>query len=337
MGFSRGLIAGLFACLLATPLWDATSAKAAEDAGAQPQRVESDAASAPVAGQIDLRSGAEHDQAQPRLIAPDTLTIQQSSPFLLSAPKAVPPFPIQLNQYVRRYLADFMHAPDSLQDSFDRSRPYMAQMNKVLRSYGVPDDMVYLAFAESAFSGDQEKGIWQLSASTARRFGLHVDYYVDERRDPVLSTQAAAEYLASLHDVAGSDWRMAIVAWNNGDHAIDRYWSLRDSSFERLMRRLPHRTRALFGRFMAVAYIAHHDANYGLSLINFDAPPAFREIRVKGGVALRTLAAEYGTSIDKLRQMNPSLLGNWIPPWAPAYSVRVPLDTHASASDHSVY
>ena len=334
MGLTKELIAGMFVCLAAAPLWQVNSAKAAQGDGSQAQHVNIDSAPEPLSLQADS-VGFAGANSQHRLLPPDALVIPQSNPFILSAPKTVPPFPIALNAYVRHYLADFMNAPDSLQDSFDRSRPYLAQMVKVLRSYGVPEDMVYLAFAESAFSGGQERGIWQLNADTARRFGLHVDYWVDERRDPVLSTQAAAEYLATLHDAAGSDWRIAVVAWNNGDHAIDRYWSYRGSNFDRLMKRLPHRTRALFGRFMAVAYIAHHAASYGLTFVNFDTAPAFRQIRVKGGVALRVLAAEYGTTIERLRSMNPALLGNFIPPWASAYNVRVPLDSQAA--NHPTY
>jgi membrane-bound lytic murein transglycosylase D len=202
-------------------------------------------------------------------------------------------------------------------------------MVRVLRSYGVPDDLVYLAFAESAFTG-QEKGIWQLSAETARRFGLHVDSWVDERRDPVMSTRAAAEYLATLHDAAGYDWRVAVVGWNNGDNAIDRYWSMRGGNFDRLINKLPRRTRALLGRFMAVAYIAHHAASYGLTLVSYDAAPAFREIRVQGGIALRVLAAEYGTTVDRIRELNPALERNFVPPWARAYPVRMPMTSHAS-------
>jgi membrane-bound lytic murein transglycosylase D len=254
----------------------------------------------------------------------------RNSPFVLSAPKAVPPFPILLNQNVRRYIDAFLNSPDGLQDSFDRSRPYLGEMVRVLRSYGVPDDLVYLAFAESAFTG-QEKGIWQFNAQTARRFGLHVDSWVDERRDPVMSTRAAAEYLATLHDAAGYDWRVAVVGWNNGDNAIDRYWSMRGGNFDRLINKLPRRTRALLGRFMAVAYIAHHAASYGLSLVSYDAAPAFRQIRVQGGVALRVLAAEYGTTVGRIRELNPALERNFVPPWAHSYPVRMPMMSHASA------
>lgn len=315
----RKLTAAIAISVAATALWLGRQAQAADNPNSQ-SVVIADAPD-PIAIQGDHVSldeaGASAATPAPR------------SPFVLSAPKAVPPFPILLNQTVRLYLNDFLRSPDGLQDSFDRSRPYLGDMVRVLRSYGVPDDLVYLAFAESAFTG-QEKGIWQLSAETARRFGLHVDSWVDERRDPVMSTRAAAEYLATLHDAAGYDWRVAVVGWNNGDNAIDRYWSMRGGNFDRLINKLPHRTRALLGRFMAVAYIANHAASYGLSLVSYDAAPAFRQIRVQGGVALRVLAAEYGTTVARIRELNPAFERNFVPPWARAYPVRMPMTSHAS-------
>jgi membrane-bound lytic murein transglycosylase D len=254
------------------------------------------------------------------------------SPYVMPLPEAVPPFPILLNQAVRRYVSDFMSSPDQLQDTFDRSHPYLPDMVKVLRSYGLPDDLVYLAFAESEFS-KRGKGPWQFNSDTAKRFGLKIDDYVDERRDPVMSTKAAAEYLATLHDEAGDDWPMTLVAWNNGDRAINRYWSLRGRNMERFGSRLPRRTRGLMGRFMAVAYIAHHADSYGITPIKLDEPPAFQMLAVRGGTPLSRVALDHGTTLERLRELNPALLRDVVPPNELSYSVRVPVessDTHPS-------
>ena len=170
-----------------------------------------------------------------------------ASPYVIPMPQPVAPFPILLNRYVRRYVSDYVNSPDHLQDTFDRSHPYLADMVRVLRSYGLPDDLVYLAFAESEFSR-RGKGPWQFNSSTARRFGLRIDNYVDERRDPVMSTKAAAEYLATLHDEAGDDWPMTLVAWNRGDRAIDRFWSLRGPNMEKFGNRLPRGLGKLIAR-----------------------------------------------------------------------------------------
>src|SRR5579863_916147 len=256
------------------------------------------------------------------------------SSYVLPLPQAVPPFPILLNRAVRRYVSDFMSSPDHLQDTFDRSHPYLPDMVKVLRSYGLPDDLVYLAFAESEFTR-QGKGPWQFNSDTAKRFGLRIDDYVDERRDPVMSTKAAAEYLATLHDEAGDDWPMTLVAWNNGDSAINRYWSLRGRNMEKIGSRLPRRTRGLMGRFMAVAYIAHHADSYGVTPIKLDEPPTFQMLSVRGGTPLSRVALDHGTTLAHLRELNPALLRDVVPPDERSYSVRIPVestDLHASAS-----
>lgn len=245
--------------------------------------------------------------------------------YVLPLPQPVPPFPILLNRSVQRYVSDFMNSPDHLQDTFDRNHPYFNDMVRVLRSYGLPDDLIYLAFAESEFS-KQGKGPWQFTSDTAKRFGLHIDDWVDERRDPVMSTKAAAEYLATLHDEAG-DWPMTLVAWNNGDRAIDRYWSLRGPKMEKFGYRLPRRTRGLLGRFMAVAYIAHHADSYGIIPIKLDGPPMYQMLPVRGGTPLSRVALNHGTTLQRLRELNPALLRDVVPPNESSYSVRVPVDT----------
>ena len=253
--------------------------------------------------------------------------------YVLPLPQPVPPFPILLNRSVRRYVSDFMSSPDHLQDTFDRSHAYLPDMVRILRSYGLPDDLVYLAFAESEFT-KRGKGPWQFNSDTARRFGLHIDDYVDERRDPVLSTKAAAEYLATLHDEAGDDWPMTVVAWNNGDRAIDRYWSLRGRNMEKFGSRLPRRTRGLLGRFMAVAYIAHHADSYGIVPIKLNEPPMYRMLPVRGGTPLNRVALNHGTTLERLHELNPALLRDVVPPYERSYSVRVPVDSadvHAQA------
>jgi membrane-bound lytic murein transglycosylase D len=253
-----------------------------------------------------------------------------ASPFILSQPKPIAPFPIQLNQQVRQYMSDILNSPDHLQDSFDRSHPYLPEMVRVLRSYGLPDDLVYLAFAESEFS-KHGKGPWQFNSSTARRFGLHIDHYVDERRDPVLSTKAAAEYLVNLHDAAGDDWPVTLVAWNNGDHSISRYWSLRGPNFERFGYQLPRHTQGLLGRFMAVAYIAHHAESYGITTVKLDVPPPYSTLKIRGGTPLKRVALDHGTTLQRLRDLNPALLRDIVPPNQTGYSIRIPLQTNASA------
>src|SRR5271168_321322 len=309
----------LMSCLLTASLIVAGTASgralADENDGSEPVVTDSQPSSLDSQGMFELETPAEAG-AQPI-----------TWPYVIAQPKPVAPFPILLNRYVRRYLSDFTNSPDRLQDTFDRSHPYLADMVRVLRSYGLPDDLVYLAFAESEFSR-RGKGPWQFNTNTARRFGLRIDNYVDERRDPLMSTKAAAEYLATLHDAAGDDWPMTLVAWNNGDSAIDRYWSLRGPNMERFGNRLPRRTRGLLGRFMAVAYIAHHADAYGVTMVKLDEPPAYEMLHVQGGTPLSRVALDHGTTLQHLHELNPALLRDVVPPNALTYDVRVPVENH---------
>ncbi len=255
--------------------------------------------------------------------APDSGATRRS-PFVVSQPKSVPPFPIILNQLVKEYVHDYEQRPESLEASFQRSRPFFLEMTQALRARGVPEDMLYLSFAESDFS-KRGKGPWQFNAGTARKYGLRIDHWVDERRDPILSTKAAAEYLSDLHDEAGYDWRVAVVGWNGGDLAIDRYWLLRGQNFNRFMDLLPGHTRALMGRFMAMAFIAHNSAVYGIGDPNPKVAPSYHEVPVRGGTMLSQVAGSYHTTVATLHDLNPAILRDRVPPNARTYKIRVPL------------
>ncbi len=250
--------------------------------------------------------------------------------FITAPPRRVEPFPILLNHIVQRYVDEYLNQPGTLEGSFKRSRPYLPQMVRVMRSYGVPEDLVYLAFAESEFSR-RGKGPWQFTKGTAKRYGLRVNHWVDERRDPILSTRAAAEYLADLHDAAGYDWRVAVVGWNRGDLAINRYWVMRGGSFNRYMARLPHDTQCLLARFMAVAFIAHNAAAYGIGNVNYDAAPSYSALSVRGGTKLTALAHKYGIQLRQLKELNPAILRDRVPPYAHTYSLRIPILRTAKA------
>jgi membrane-bound lytic murein transglycosylase D len=244
-------------------------------------------------------------------------------PFVRSTPLGVEPFPIVLNKSVQVYVDRYLSSPKGLEGSFKRSSPYMPEMVSLLRDRGLPPDLVYLTFAESEFSKDGA-GPWQLSRETARRFGLAVNNWVDERRDPVKSTRAAADYLSSLHEQTGDDWPMTLVAWNNGESGVNRYINQESSSYERLLAALPYRTRALLNRFMAVAFIAKSHRQFGFTTADPQGTAPYRTVGVPGGTPLKLVAAKTHTSLATLRGLNPGLLRGCTPPSAYSYPVRIP-------------
>lgn len=247
----------------------------------------------------------------------------QMLPFVRNSPETVPPFPLELNQAVQQYVDSYLDQPVGLERSFKRIKPYMTEMTSLLQHHGLPSDLVYLTFAESGFSASGA-GPWQLNRDTARRFGLLINRWVDERRDPIKSTRAAADYLEELHDQVGSDWRMTLVAWNNGEGGVDRYMALHDASYDHLITRLPRRTGSLLNRFMAVALIARQRRTSGQLVVANDPTPTYRILPVKGGTPLKTVATHEHTSLDTLLYLNPALVRHCAPPGDETYPIRIP-------------
>jgi membrane-bound lytic murein transglycosylase D len=248
--------------------------------------------------------------------------------FELGQPRKVPPFPLVLNAAVQSYVDSYLAHSEGLRLSYARSAPYLTQMTRVLGEYGVPSDLVYLAFAESSFS-KEGAGPWQLTKATARRFGLVVDQFLDERRDPLKSTRAAAEYLAQLHDQVG-DWRLTIVAWNTGEGMLSRFVQDRGEDFDRLLEHLPLRTRALLSRFMAVAFISKNAREYGIEEVVYSEPPQYVRISVPGGTPLSNIAAATHSEVFEIQHLNPAILTDRLPPGG--YDVAIPLSSKVDAA-----
>lgn len=247
--------------------------------------------------------------------------------FQLSQPRMVPPFPLVLSAAVRSYVDSYLAHSEGLKLSYARSAPYLTQMTEVLRQYGVPSDLVYLAFAESSFTKGGA-GPWQLTKVTARRFGLRVNDFVDERRDPLKSTRAAAEYLATLHDQVG-DWRLTVVAWNTGENLLQRFVRDRGDDFDRLLDHLPGRTRALLNRFMAVDFISKNAREYGLEQVVYSEPTPYVRISVPGGTPLEKVAVATHSEVYELKHLNPAILTDRVPPGG--YDVVIPLSSKVDA------
>jgi membrane-bound lytic murein transglycosylase D len=318
----RGKLSHITGLLLIVPLYGcAPSTGASSDPANQISvtSIREETAASP-AGAAELLSASEigtPSWSRPVASTPGSL------PFVRSRPKLVPPFPLVLNREVQAYIDSYLAQPRRLRQSFERSAPFMPEMLSLFEDDGLPPDLVYLAFAESAFSA-VGAGPWQLNKTTAQRYGLIINRWLDERRDPIKSTRAAAEYLAELHDQTGADWRMTLVAWNNGDSGVYRYLRLMTAPYECLMQQLPRRTRSLMNRFMAVALIARHAKKYGVDTVSWTQAPRYRMIAVDGGTSLRTIAVSNRTSIAVLRRLNPALLSDRTPPGPQSYPIRVP-------------
>ena len=250
-----------------------------------------------------------------------------SDPRVLNAPATEDLRP-QVNADVHRYIEFFTGAGRSTFERWlKRSGRYMSLFREVLRREGLPPDLVHLVFVESGFNVHAKSvsaavGPWQFLRSTGRLWGLTVNQWVDERRDPEKSTVAAARYLKHLYTIFG-DWPLALASYNAGEGTVLRaikkqgttnYWDLR----------LPKQTEEYVPQFMAVLAIAREPRKYGFDEVALDDPMDFDEIALKGTVDLRAVARLAECDYEMLRELNPAVRGSAAPARDGVTMLRVP-------------
>ena len=267
-----------------------------------------------VAPEIPLPKGDEPDDAmlaQPALDDDDPNTIQLES-----------------HPQVDKWLDYFTgRGRPTFERWLMRSGLYMDAMKKTLEKEGVPTDLVHLVFVESGFNPQARSyaaavGPWQFIRGTAKIFGLQVNSWVDERKDPEASTVAAARYLKHLYGLFNS-WPLALASYNAGEGAVidavkrqgtKDFWSLR----------LPQQTRDYVPKFMAVLAISRDPVRYGFDNVELSDPLAFDEVTIPGPVDLRALASACGTTTEEIKRLNPMFLRNAAPAKDDMVTLRVP-------------
>jgi membrane-bound lytic murein transglycosylase D len=244
--------------------------------------------------------------------------------------------PIILNEPVQRFVRLFEERQsDRMALYLKRSGRYEGMIREKLRERGMPEDLLYLSMIESGFnptarSKAQAVGLWQFIAETGRNYGLRIDSYVDERRDPEKSTDAALRYLGDLYDRFGS-WNLAAAAYNSGENRVGRIMREetgaergREEDFWRIRGRLPRETRDYVPLIVAAALIGKEPQKYGLEHVERYMPAPTETVAVPGGTDLEVVAKAVGASEDELRTLNPQLLRSMTPPGTSAYGVRIP-------------
>jgi membrane-bound lytic murein transglycosylase D len=212
-----------------------------------------------------------------------------------------------------------------------RSGQYLDMMKEILRRKDVPEDIVFLSLIESGFNPNaysvaRAVGPWQFIASTARRYGLEITWWKDERRDPVKSTAAAADYLKDLYDMFGS-WNLAMAAYNAGEGKIlkairrskaDNYWDLADT------RHIKRETKEYVPKFIAAGLIATNPKDFGFEDIEYHEPLSYDEVELDSPVDLSVAADCAGTDLEVIKKLNPELRRWCTPPDVPNYILRIP-------------
>jgi hypothetical protein len=232
---------------------------------------------------------------------------------------------------VRRMLEEFLDGPKRgvVERWFARSGRYLQMIREVLNRKGLPDELVFVAMVESGFnpvavSRAGAKGLWQFMAPTARRYGLRVDRWLDERFDPKKSTVAAAKYLRDLYAMFGS-WPLAHAAYNAGEGRVSRavqslgtkdVWTLAQAQA------LADETRDFVALIRAVSLIGQDPSRHGLSVI-LDDPVEYEVLETPPARSLKRIAALSGIPADELARLNPELRLGQTPPGR-RYPLKVP-------------
>jgi len=224
--------------------------------------------------------------------------------------------PLMLTDQVASYINYFSNrGRATLEHALQRSGRYREMIERTLKDEGVPQDLIYLAQAESGFhpyavSRAGARGIWQFMGSRARAYDLHRDSWVDDRQDPEKSTRAAARHLKDLYNQFG-DWYLAMAAYNSGpgtvQSAVKRtgyadFWEL----YKRNV--LPKETRNYVPIIVAVTIMAKNPGQYELQSIVPDHEIIYDTVKINYPVDLRLAAEAVDTTVDELQDLNPSLL-----------------------------
>jgi membrane-bound lytic murein transglycosylase D len=225
--------------------------------------------------------------------------------------------PLMLNDQVAMYI-NYFSSPKgrpTLEHGLARAGKYRDMISQTLKQAGVPQDLIYLAMAESGFqplavSRAGARGMWQFMAGRGSEYGLDRNWWVDERQDPAQSTKAAARHLKDLYEEFG-DWYLAMAAYNTGpgniQHAVEHtgyadFWEL----YKRGV--LPQETRNYVPIIVAVTIMAKNPAQYGLENVVPEKPEAMDQVSINYPVDLRLVAECSDTSATSLQELNPSLL-----------------------------
>ena len=239
--------------------------------------------------------------------------------------------PIMRTRKIDKHIQFFtFHIRDRFELWLSRLERHRPMVEQVFAEFNLPADLIFLSLVESGFntnavSRSKAVGPWQFIKSTAKTYGLRVDSWIDERRDPVKSTLAAAQYLRDLYHLFGS-WPLAMAAYNAGERRVGRalarahaddFWDLTDTKL------IKRETKEYVPRFLAATLIAKDPSRYGF-LISPQPPVEYEEAVLTRPIHLRVAAKAAGVTYEELKALNPELRKDLTPP-DPTYRLKVPV------------
>lgn len=208
---------------------------------------------------------------------------------------------------------------------------YFPMIEDIFDSYGLPAELKYVAVIESALNPNAVSrmgatGLWQFMFSTGRLYGLTINSVIDERRDPVKATHAAARYLKDLYNIF-DDWTLVIAAYNCGpgnvNKAIRRSGNKKD--YWQIYYRLPRETRGYLPQFVAAAYGINYFPEEGITPLEVNIPMATDTIMVHKDIHLNQISSVMNIPLEELKQLNPQYRTGLVPGSSKPYSLTLPM------------
>ncbi|MFN3454367.1 MAG: LysM peptidoglycan-binding domain-containing protein [Pseudobdellovibrio sp.] len=241
--------------------------------------------------------------------------------------------PVEVNEKVEMWIRYFQgRGRPHMERYLARSTRYEALMKKVLRDNKLPEDLFYIALIESGFSSRAYShasavGYWQFIRGTGKRYKLQINRMIDDRRDPVLATQAAADYFKDLYGIFNS-WYLSMAAYNVGEgrvlRAVKKYktrdfWELSENK-----KALPRETDNYVPKYIAAKLIAKNPDKYGFEGIDYMTPIEFDHLELTQPVNLRVMAEKMNINYEDFKDLNPKYKGEIAPLDGTKLSLRIP-------------
>lgn len=245
----------------------------------------------------------------------------------------------QETQAMENYFKMFTHTHrGTFEKWLKRSETFLPFIQGVFEKRGIPADLAYLPFAESgfnawAYSRAGAAGLWQFMPATGRHYGLRVDWWLDQRRDPYLSTYSAADYLEKLYKDF-DDWYLALAAYNAGEGRVaralkrsghDNYFDLIKGPY------LARETRNYVPKFLAILKIVHNLEELGFEPISLNNAPHLKDLKLKAGTDLLALSRTCSLDWEEFKRLNPAFRRQ-VSPSDGEVVVRIPAKSYEVAS-----
>lgn len=224
----------------------------------------------------------------------------------------------EINKWIQIYTTG--NVKKNIQGALERSTKYKQLIQNIFEEYDLPQELVYLPIVESLFKNNavsrvKAVGLWQIMAHRGKALGLHINYWIDERKDPEKSTRAAAKYLKDLF-VLLNDWHLALSAYNRGEYGLLRDMKFSNASSVSEMKErnaIPKETQNFVPQFIVAVKIANNPEKYGFTNLNYEQPLQYDTVIINKVIDLKIVAKCANTTVEEIRELNPAILA-WCTP-----------------------